>query len=61
MSTCSGKLKTGAKCTVPQYKCKSCGNIGCQSPEAHGCSNRAFDNGSKCLKCNKAGTKEKLS
>jgi hypothetical protein len=61
MATCPGKLKTGAKCTAPLYKCKSCGNVGCQSPESHACSNRAFDAGSKCMKCGKAGQKERFN
>lgn len=53
MGVCRGKKQDGKRCTDPIYKCKTCGNHGCKSPERLGCDNRGFESTSKCRKCGK--------
>ena len=56
MASCPGK-KDGHACMSSMYKCKKCGNFGCDQSQDGKCSNQAFKV-SKCLKCGAVGQKE---
>ncbi len=58
MATCGGRLKNGAKCSEPLYKCTVCSIVGCKQPEPSYCSKQAFVN-EICIKCG-SDKKEKL-
>jgi len=55
---CPGKKKNGFPCLTTLYRCKSCGNVGCDHTY-HECSNQGFQQG-RCMKCGKGGQKEPL-
>ena len=58
MSICPGKRKkNNSNCTSTLYRCKKCGNIGCEQNQPFDCSNQGFKAG-KCLKCGVSGQKE---
>lgn len=57
MPFCPGKKKNGSKCMNQLYRCKKCGNVGCDRPSDGECSNQGFKVG-KCLKCGATGQKE---
>jgi len=53
---CPGK-RDNHTCNAQLYRCKSCGNVGCDHGQDGKCTNQAFKTG-KCLKCGKSGQKE---
>jgi len=53
---CPG-TKHSHTCGSVLYRCKSCGNVGCDQGTKGTCSNQAFTGG-KCMKCGKSGQKE---
>jgi hypothetical protein len=61
MAFCPGKkIKTKGTCNGTLYRCKKCGNVGCDQGPSTACSNQAFDLG-KCMKCGARGHKERFS
>lgn len=58
MANCSGKRKNDQTCNSSLYKCKKCGNVGCAKNSTAECSNQAFLESGKCLKCSTSGQKE---
>jgi len=51
MSNCHGQRKNyNMTCNSSIYKCKKCGNVGCNQPSEGDCSQQGFRNGS-CVKC----------
>lgn len=58
MASCPGKRSTrGGACGSTLYRCKKCGNVGCEKGRIDECSNQGFRAG-KCLKCGASGQKE---
>lgn len=58
MAACPGKrIKTKSSCNSTLYRCKKCGNVGCEQGDSTPCTNQAFRYG-KCLKCGATGQKE---
>lgn len=58
MAACPGKkIKSGTMCNSTLYRCKKCGNVGCDQGSQATCSNQGFKTG-KCLKCGISGQKE---
>jgi len=58
MSGCPGKCN-GHTCMSTLYKCKKCGNVGCDQGQYGKCSNQAFQFGI-CSKCGANGQREML-
>ena len=58
MPACTGRLKNGAKCSEPLYRCLVCNIIGCKRKEANDCSKQGFNN-EICVKC--GSTKKELA
>lgn len=56
MASCPGK-RDKHTCGRTLYRCKKCGNVGCDQVQVGKCTNQAFS-GSKCLKCGKSGQRE---
>ena len=56
MAMCPGKKGTSA-CNSTVYRCKACGNVGCDQGSQGKCTNQAFTV-FKCMKCGKTGQKE---
>jgi hypothetical protein len=56
MPSCPGK-KDGHNCATIVYKCKACGNVGCEQSQQGKCTNQAFSGG-RCLRCGKSGQRE---
>lgn len=61
MASCPGSRtdRNGSHCNGGLYRCKKCGNVGCDQGVKGRCSNQAFHN-AKCLKCGAGGQKELL-
>ncbi len=57
MASCPGTKDGKNKCYATLYRCKSCGNVGCDQSQHGKCDNQAFQSG-KCNKCGKSGQKE---
>jgi len=57
MAQCPGK-RGAQTCNRILYRCKKCGNVGCESGKPSECGNQAFLTGSKCVKCGTSGQKE---
>lgn len=56
MPTCPGKVEK-RNCLKTLYRCKKCGNIGCDRSKLDECTNQAFRLG-RCLRCGSSGKKE---
>jgi len=56
MAGCTGK-KDAHTCGCLLFKCKKCGNVGCDQGQDDKCSNQAFKGG-KCVRCGAIGQKE---
>ncbi len=56
MATYPGK-RNKATCIGVLYRCKNCGNVGCERGGQNECTNQAFRSG-KCLKCGSIGHRE---
>jgi len=54
MAGCPGR-RNNNYCNYPLWKCKKCGNVGCQEK---GCPNQGFDEFGRCRRCGESGTKE---
>ena len=61
MALCPGKrAKKVGSCGSILFRCKKCGNVGCQQAQGGDCSNQGFSASSKCLRCGILGQKEIL-
>jgi hypothetical protein len=56
MALCPG-TKRSHKCSSVLYRCKKCGNVGCDQGQPGHCTNQGFRVG-KCQKCGAVGQKE---
>jgi hypothetical protein len=56
MASCPGK-RDNHTCNSTLYRCKKCGNVGCDQSQPGKCTNQGFRLG-KCLKCGTSGQKE---
>jgi hypothetical protein len=56
MASCPGK-RDNHTCSSILYRCKKCGNVGCDQGTMGKCTNQGFQSG-KCLKCGAIGQKE---
>jgi len=56
MPSCPGK-RDNHTCNSTLYRCKKCGNVGCDQSQPGKCTNQGFRSG-KCLKCGTSGQKE---
>lgn len=54
MAICPGKTQ-GGNCGYMLYRCKGCGNVGCQNQK---CSNCGFDSFQRCKKCGESKKEE---
>jgi hypothetical protein len=62
MPSCYGRrltMATKPRCDATIYRCKKCGQVGCDKPREGDCSNQLFANG-RCLRCNSFSTREVL-
>jgi hypothetical protein len=51
MPSCPGRrTKNNSSCNKTLYRCKKCGNVGCDYSNFGECTNQGFQSG-KCLKC----------
>ena len=58
MSQCPGRrTTTNSQCAVMLYRCKKCGNVGCDQPRENHCSNQGFKN-QRCESCGAYNQKE---
>lgn len=58
MASCPGKrIDRKGTCLSTLYRCKKCGNVGCDQGQPGKCQNQGFKLG-KCMKCGASGQKE---
>lgn len=58
MASCPGRrTKRSGSCLATLYRCKKCGNVGCEHIQAGECTNQGFRL-TKCARCGTAGQKE---
>jgi hypothetical protein len=60
MASCQG-TRDRHYCGAHLYRCKNCGNVGCQQNQAGTCIIQGFSGLGKCLACGETGTREALS
>lgn len=53
MAQCAGK-EGSVRCNRTLYRCKHCGNVGCDQASNASCPNQAFSSG-RCVKYGKTG------
>jgi hypothetical protein len=53
MASCPGR-RDNHSCSSTLYKCKKCGNVGCDQSSDGKCTNQGFKSG-KCTKCGNYG------
>ena len=53
---CKGiRTASQSECDSPLYRCKDCGNLGCNQGPENACSHQAF-RAARCRKCSKLGS-----
>jgi hypothetical protein len=50
VAICNGRLKSGAKCNEPLYRCLVCSIVGCKQPEPNMCTKQGYVK-EVCIKC----------
>ncbi len=60
MASCPGKKSNNQTCYQSLYRCKKCGNVGCDRNNIGECPNQAFNCG-KCMRCGANGQKESFN